>query len=451
MHIVDASNYVLLDASRLVTPDPDASNPEEESSPAFALDGPSLVMVNNMNLIDAELADECCEILNGIVRSYPDSLFLFDEKHVYRFEEEHRLRLPTQNTSIGNVVNSEPTGDGSLNLFPPHWILIRDPQHFTKYESLRNYTWIIIRTLMKERTPKVLQSVAKIIAYCNEHNKHVCTIPYLRLDPLDEVIRDELPGQNHSLYYEFPKTDNHMLMVVNDAAVADVKKAQNMIEHWVQINVFSTMVIAYELYKLRSLSRKVGQRAFWEVHFGVSSSDEFASKIIGISRSTANRYIQAISVSEKLLPGIMDEVAAGENAIPKKALSCSRFQSVHPFLDDIENAQEDKQQAVKEMLLDPNVTAKTLKTHLNEHFKREASEPSPFIPLKYFDGVANKVSNQIDESRLVYLDQYLAAMIHLCDPNAEHFAILVNPYEIAIEEVQAVSDRRVPPVTLGQA
>ena len=451
MHIVDAGKYVLLDASKLVTSEIDSSNSEEESSQAFAPDRPSLVMVHNMNLVEKDQSDGCCEMLNGIVRSHPDSLFLFNEKHVYRFKEDHGLRLPTQNTSLGNVVKSEPTGDGTLNLFPPHWILITEPQHFTKYESLRNYTWVMIKNLQKERGPEELISIAKIVAYCNEHNKHVCTIPYLPLDLLEDVIRDELPGHNHSLYYEFPKTDNHILMVVNDTVDMDVKRAQDMIGHWVQMNVFSTMVIAYELYKLRSLSRKVGQRAFWEVHFGVGSSDEFASKIIGISRSTANRYIQAISVSEKLLPGIMEEVAVGENTIPKRALSCSRFQSVHPFLDDIESAQEGKQQVVKDMLLDPNVTAKTLKTHLNEHFTREASEPPPFIPLKYFNGIANKVSNQIDESRLVYLDQYLAAMIHLCDPNAEHFAILVNPYEIAIEEVQVASDRGVPPVTLGQA
>jgi hypothetical protein len=452
MYVIDARKFVIRSAQDLLKEFTESLNSTQDQPTSFLPDNPSLIMIRNLDKIEDDKARKSCKILNRIIKAHPENLFLINEEHVSRLTSDHGLKLPG-NVSLGSIVGYEVSGDGVNNLFPPHWITIKDPENFRDYEALRDFTWVIINNTSKVRTNEELLSIARIVAHCNARSKCVSTIPYIPLDQLESAIRNVDPEFKDSLHYELPITDKHTLILAFDKLKPSVDNAHHMIQKWTNIGTFSTMVVAYHLYQLQNLARKVGQRSFWKIHFNVASSEAFATNALGISRSTAYRYLQAMEVSEKLQPGAMANIISGKSELPKKALGYSRYLEVHPFLDDIEKASDEDKQVVQELLLDPCVAAKALKTHLAEHFtsSKLLTKPPPFDVDQYLYTVGSKLESNLEDARRYYLNQYLSALRHLFEPDVEHFAVLVNAVDVAIDLVQSQSDKGIYPTSLGQA
>ncbi len=452
MYVIDARKFIIRDAQEIISAYAESLTPTQDQPTSFLPDNPSLIMIRKLDTIEDDKARKSCKILNRIIKAHPEHLFLMNEEHVSRLTSDHGLKL-LGNVSVGSIVSYEVSGDGLNNLFPPHWIIIKDPENFLDYEALRDFTWVIISSTSEVRTNEELLSIAKIVAYCNAQSRCVSTMPHIPLNRLESVICEAEPDFGVSLYYELPITDSHTLILVFDKVKSLVENAENEIHKWTNIGTFSTMVVAYRLYQLQKLARQVGQKSFWKTYFNVDSSEGFATKFLGVSRSTAYRYLQAIEVSEKLQPGAMASLVSGKNELPKKALGYSRYLEVHPFLDDIEKASDEDKQVVQKLLLDPSVAAKALKTHLVEHFTSSnlPTKPPPFDIDQYLYSVGNKLESNLDDARRYYLSQYLSAMHHLFEPDAEHFAVLVNAVDVAVDLVQSQNDKGIYPTSLGQA
>jgi hypothetical protein len=452
MHVINARKIVTRSAQDLIKEFTESLSSIEGPPTDVILNSPSLVMIRKLDEIEDDKARKSCQILNRIIKSHPESLFLLSEMHVDRLKTHHGLKL-YENLSLGSVVNSEVSGNSFNNLFPPHWIIIKDPVNFVDYGALRDFTWVIISSSPEGRTQTELAGIAKIIAHCNAGSRCVSTIPYISLDKLESAIQNVEPEFGDSLHYELPITDKHTLILAFNEVRSSVDNAQNMIQKWTNIGTLSTMIVAYELYQLQKLARQVGQKSFWKTYFNVDSSEGFATKFLGVSRSTAYRYLQAIEVSEKLHPGGMASIVSGKKERPKKALGYSRYLEVHPYLDDIEKASDEDKQVVQELLLDPSVAAKTLKTHLAEHFTSSnlPTKQPPFDIDQYLNAVGSKLESNLDEHRQYYLNQYLLAVRHLFDPDAEHFTALGNAIDVAVELVQSKNQQEFDFTSLGQA
>lgn len=438
MKTINPSNPFTLDAKELIEKS-HTSNDSKEVQRMIALPSdPSLIWITNLSLItDAETEDVCIAI-NDITRTNKEHVFLIDEQRELSMVDDHGLRH-TNNLWPGIILGSGKIPPCPQRRKTPIWVKVQLSEEFSDFESLKQFEWVIICGKNKNLSDSDLVKIAEIIDYCNRRYICVCTLPYTVLDKIQAAFEKEYPKRAISLRYELPETKEYRLLMQNSAVPDAVLQANEIIDFWTNVAAMSTMGIAYGVYKLRNMARQLGERAFWQTYFKVNSFDSFVKNILQVSKSQAFRYLQAMAVSETLVPGYMKSVfETKKNPLNKKALGYSRFLDIAPYMDGLNKESDENRQLIINKLYDPEVSGVELNKLLRSKFLKyeTPSKTDPFDIEKYIKGIELKLGERLDIERRDYLTMYLYAIDHLFDPDAISFPFLVDHVEDANEEIQ---------------
>lgn len=382
--------------------------------------GPSIIMTKNLDTIDSTDEDEYYKILNEIVTEHSEHVFLVEEKCTDQFIAVNGDELP-DNVWFGQVVTSAPIVPRKHKGDTPSWVVITKPYRFKDYHGLEEYNWIIIDSSAVKNSAQSLKAIALIIRHCNTRSLCVSTYPNINLEPLNKLINLLDVDSFLPLYYQLPITNSYILMNVMEGMEEQVDIAKKNLNNWLTTLNTATMVVAYVLYKLVTMSRHVGQTAFWLTYFDVPSAKRFAASKLELSRSQMYRYIQAAEVCENLFPGMMDKVIAKEKTISKRTLRYSRFLVPFPYLHHIENSSDELKKQLRRMLLDEGATASEIESFLflefgdnkKKHITNKQYIPAVFDVVSYLDNIHLTVMQLISESDRIYLEQHLKAIHHM--------------------------------------